>query len=114
MIIYHITSKQEWNTAQSVGEYRPVNFNKDGFIHCSFKDQVIKVANSYYRSSNDLVLLKIDSDRVSSRIIEENLEGGEENFPHIYGTLPTQAVAAVADLTRDPSGNYVFPSQLDR
>jgi uncharacterized protein (DUF952 family) len=114
MNIYHITFKREWINAQSIGEYRPANFKRDGFIHCSFKDQVIKVANSFYHSSNDLVLLKIDSDRVPSRIIEENLEGGDENFPHIYGTLPAHAVTAVADLSRDSSGNYVFPSQLDR
>jgi uncharacterized protein (DUF952 family) len=113
MTIYHITSKSELSAARPTGEYRPVNYNKDGFIHCSFKDQVIKVANSHYRSSSDLVLLKVNTDLVPSRIVEENLEGGEENFPHIYGSLPIDAVTAFAEMTRDANGYFVFPAQLD-
>lgn len=112
MFIYHITSKSEWNAARAVGEYRPINYAKDGFIHCSFKDQVMKVANSYYRNSNDLVLLKISTDLVTASVVEENLEGGDENFPHIYGALPVSAVTAFADIAKDPAGNFVFPSQL--
>jgi uncharacterized protein (DUF952 family) len=112
MFIYHITSANEWESAESAGEYRPVNFAADGFIHCSFKDQVIVVANNYYRSVNGLVLLKIDPDLVKSRIIEENLEGGEENFPHIYGSLQVTAVVQFAPLTKDPNGYFVFPAQL--
>ncbi len=112
MIIYHITSKSEWNTARPIGEYRPINFAKEGFIHCSFKDQVMKVANSYYWNSNDLVLLKISTDLVTARVVEENSEGSEENFPHLYGALPVNAVIAFADIAKDPAGNFVFPSQL--
>ena len=112
MIIYHITSKAEWNAARVTGEYQPVNYAKDGFIHCSFKDQVMKVANSYYRNSNDLVLLKISTDLVTARVVEENLEGGDENFPHLYGALPVKAVTAFAEIAKDPVGNFIFPSQL--
>jgi len=112
MIIYHITSKAEWNAASLIGEYRPINFAKDGFIHCSFKDQVMKVANSYYKNNNDLVLLKISTDLVTSRVVEENLEGGDENFPHLYGALPVEAVIAFAEISKDPAGYFVFPSQL--
>jgi len=112
MFIFHITSASEWSSARAAGSYLPVNFARDGFIHCSFKDQVIPVANMFYREVNDLVLLKIDCDLVPARIIEENLEGGEENFPHIYGQLPINAVVSFASMTRNPNGDYLFPAQL--
>ena len=34
-------------------------------------------------------------------MIAENLEGGEELFPHIYGPIPIGAVTEVSMLTRD-------------
>jgi uncharacterized protein (DUF952 family) len=113
MYIYHITSAKEWSEAQPAGVYQPANYTADGFIHCSFRDQVIKVANSYYRNANDMLLLKIDTDLVKSKIIEENLEGGEENFPHLYGQLPVSAVVQTAALPKDQNGYFSFPMQLD-
>jgi uncharacterized protein (DUF952 family) len=112
MFIYHITSAREWSAAQAAGVYTPANFNTDGFIHCSFKDQVTIVANKYYKDANDLVLLKIETDLVSANIVEENLEGGSEDFPHIYGKLPVKAVAASAPLPRNADGLHTFPPQL--
>jgi uncharacterized protein (DUF952 family) len=112
MNIYHITSKPEWTATLLKGEYRPANFAADGFIHCSFKDQVITVANKFYRGSRDLVLLEIDPDLLKARVIEENLEGGEENFPHIYGPLTVSAVTKCADLPLNPNGYFEFPMQL--
>jgi uncharacterized protein (DUF952 family) len=112
MDIFHITSASEWTSARAKCSYLPVNFARDGFIHCSFKDQVIPVANKFYRDMNELVLLKINSDLVTARIIEENLEGGEENFPHIYGQLLVNAVISFAPMTRNPNGDYTFPAQL--
>lgn len=112
MFIFHITSESEWSSARSVGSYLPENYARDGFIHCSFKDQVIPVANRFYRDINDLVLLKIDCDLVPAGIIEENLEGGEENFPHIYCQLPVKSVISFAPMTRNSNGDYTFPSQL--
>jgi uncharacterized protein (DUF952 family) len=112
MFIYHITSAREWSDAQAAGLYTPANFNADGFIHCSFKDQVAIVANKYYKEVDDLVLLKIDTTLVPANIVEENLEGGSEDFPHIYGKLPADAVVASAPLPRTSGGLYTFPPQL--
>jgi glutathione S-transferase len=45
-----------------------------------------------------LVLLEINRAVVQSPIVDENLSGGVELFPHIYGSLPVSAVVAVRDL----------------
>lgn len=112
MKIYHITTNSEWATAQENGCYTPVNFGTDGFIHCSFKEQVLPVADRYYRNAANLVLLEIETSLLDARVAEENLEGGLENFPHIYGALPAKAVTRFAPLIRDSNGNFVFPVQL--
>ena len=109
MYIFHITSAAEWSQAQLLGQYLPVDFAKDGFIHCSKKDQVLATAKRFYSGKTNLVLLKIDTDLLTSPIIEENLEGGLQKFPHLYGVLPTHAVVAFAPLTMDQFSNFVFP-----
>lgn len=101
--LYHITEVKQWKDAQVYGEYQPKQFINDGFIHCSYKHQLIEVANRFYKRQNNLVILVIDTPKIPSKIITENLEGGTELFPHIYGKLPLDAVLNVIDL----------PSNLD-
>ncbi len=108
--IYHITTSRETEQAFQTGEYRPTNFEKDTFIHCSYPHQIPVVANFLFRGCSDLVLLKIDRDRLACRVIDENLEGGAEVFPHIYGPLPMQAVIEVIPFPCKPDGTFEFPA----
>jgi len=39
-------------------------------------------------------------------IIFENLEGGKEQFPHIYGQLNTNSVVGLIDLMTDDAGVF--------
>jgi uncharacterized protein (DUF952 family) len=93
--IFHITSNNAWERAAAQGSYRPEAFSIDGFIHCSTRDQVIQVANARFRGQTGLVLLSIDTDKVAAEIVYENLEGGQQLFPHIYGSLNIDAVVEV-------------------
>ena len=91
-LIYHITSAEEWHLAQSKGEYEPRQFAEEGFIHCSHAHQLEVVVQRFFQGQKNLVVLEIDSDAVECEVIEENLEGGAELYPHIYGKLPLTAV----------------------
>ncbi|ELS05006.1 hypothetical protein Xen7305DRAFT_00047440 [Xenococcus sp. PCC 7305] len=91
-IIYHITSAQEWDLAQSQGEYEPRQFAAEGFIHCSHAHQLEAVMKRFFQGQTDLVVLEINSAALKCDVIEENLEGGAELYPHIYGKLPLDAV----------------------
>lgn len=110
MFIYHIAEKSIWNEALTIGIYTPGAYQQDGFIHCSLENQVLAVANRYYQQSNDLVLLKIDSDRIEVPLVFENLEGKEELFPHLYGPLPLNAVVESLPLDRDQHAVFIFPA----
>jgi uncharacterized protein (DUF952 family) len=109
MILYHITERSTWDYAINYGVYKPKNFNLDGFIHCSTVDQVVSTANLFYRNSSDLVLLKIESGLASAQVVFENLEGGDQKFPHIYGPLNLDAVIAVATFEKDNQEIFHLP-----
>src|SRR6267142_5949904 len=108
-IIFHITTGQAWRSAAAEGIYRTENFPIEGFIHCSTADQVIQVANLRFRGPTGLVLLSIDTDRVTAEIIYENLEGGSQLFPHIYGKLNIDAVIQVAEFEPGAAGHFTLP-----
>lgn len=109
MILYHITDQSHWIKHESETFYIPPNYLADGFIHCSTGDQVLTVAEKYYADVPNLLLLKIDEKLVSAAIVLENLERGEEKFPHIYGHLEKQAIVGVAILERNSLGNFYLP-----
>jgi uncharacterized protein (DUF952 family) len=104
--IFHITETALWERALRDGSYtvstRGALLSDVGYIHCSFKHQVETVANFIYGDWNgDLLLLQADPAAIPSEIRIENLEGGCEDFPHIYGPLPAKAVKAVFQLVRE-------------
>src|SRR5262249_34334099 len=96
-LIYHITSGLEAEAARKSGEYVPRDFERDGFIHCSYAHQVADVAKRLFSGRSDLVLLEISPDRLDCEVVDENLEGGSQLFPHIYGRLKMSAVVAIHD-----------------
>ncbi len=113
MIIHHITTSKEAEEAARTGSYRPRTYDADGFIHCSTRDQVIRVANFLFAGRNDLVLLTIDRTALTSEVRDENLEGGDELFPHVYGSLPWSAVVSVYPFPCNDDGTFTLPAELE-
>jgi uncharacterized protein (DUF952 family) len=93
--IYHIVSSDDWNAHRLQVEYQPRQFATEGFIHCSYLHQLSSVADRFFVGQNNLLLLVIDCSKINSKIIDENLEGGLELYPHLYGKLPKSAVVEV-------------------
>jgi uncharacterized protein (DUF952 family) len=113
-IILHIATREAWRTAKRQGFYEPLSFKSEGFIHCSRPEQVIQVANSLFRGQTDLVLLVINTAEVAAEIRYENLEGGQQLFPHIYGILPLAAVKEEIGFAPQADGTFALPRQLAR
>jgi uncharacterized protein (DUF952 family) len=108
--IFHITTREAWERAKPEGSYRPEAFAAEGFIHCSTREQVARVADARFRGRRGLVLLAIDTGRVAAEVVYENLEGGRELFPHIYGALNADAVAKVLEFEPGADGYFSPPS----
>ena len=120
-IIFHIARSEAWASCDAgassedqaaAGSYRPEMFPVEGFVHCSTRDQVVKVADIRFRGQKGLVLLCIDTDKVTAEIRYENLEGGRELFPHIYGEINTDAVVRVAEFKPGVNGHFTLPTML--
>jgi len=107
--IYHITTIEEAFDAAQTGDYAPSAFGREGFIHCSYGHQVIATANRIFRGQKNLALFEIDPTRLNCELVDENLEGGAELFPHIYGRLPMSAVVRTHAFPWDDNGGFAFP-----
>jgi uncharacterized protein (DUF952 family) len=104
--IFHITSRDQAVAAGGHGEYVPEGFAREGFIHCSYPHQLIAVANRLFRGRTDLVVMEIDPSRLTCPIVDENLEGGSERYPHVYGRLPMSGVVAIRPLPCGIDGRF--------
>ena len=110
--IFHITSRAEADRASRAADYVPERFDADGFIHCSYAHQLTRVADFNFRGRPDLVLFEIDRGALTCDVVDENLEGGTELFPHIYGRLPMSAVVRTHDFPCRSDGRFDLPSGL--
>jgi len=93
--IYHIVSPEAWEAAEPSGVYRAASLEDEGFIHCSFEDQLDAVLGRYYTGAGSLNILEIDPGRLTSELVEE-LSTNNEIYPHIYGPLNLDAVVGVS------------------
>ena len=116
-MIYHIASRSAWNEARGRGDYRAESLDTEGFIHCSTEEQVIPVAEKFYKGQSDLLLLVIEPQQLTSELKWEPPAGGVpppgipegDLFPHVYGPVNLDAVVKVFDLQTNPDGKYVMP-----
>lgn len=101
--IYHIALERDWAAARGAGEYtvstRGATLAEQGFIHASFAHQVPLVAAVAYADVADpLVVLVIDSRRLTVPILVERPPDSDLEFPHVYGPIDTDAVTDVVPL----------------
>ena len=91
--IYHVISQEDWNQVVNSKNYAPPSLNHEGFIHFSFADQIPGVIDRYYRDQKNLLVLKINKQKLLSRLVVEDL-AGTGSYPHLYGELNLDAVVA--------------------
>lgn len=103
-VIFHLAEAAHWSIAQQTGSYlmstRGTTLEDEGFIHASDEQQWPSVRHAFYEGvDDDLQLLLIDPERLTSNVIREigNPQTGEV-FPHVYGPITTDAVSAVHTL----------------
>ena len=91
MFIYHIVLPEVWDRSRNERLYRHESLAAEGFIHCSYEEQLDGVIGRYYADAEELVILTIDTDKLAARLVAEPSTGGE-TYPHIYGPLNLTAV----------------------
>ncbi len=111
--IYHITTSEAWEAARPAGVYAPASLAREGFVHCSTREQVIGTADRLFAGQDGLVVLVIDPQRLAAAVRHEDLGGSGEAFPHVYGPIDVGAVRSVAPLVDQSGGGFLAPPELD-
>ena len=116
--LFHLALADEWERVRTAGgTYRRSTVDRslaeEGFIHCSFAEQVQATADRYYVGRSDVVLLRIDPARLDAEVRVEQVPGGER-FPHVHGPIPVTAVISAEPVPLGADGRLdlhvlVFP-----
>ncbi len=96
MFIYHIVLPEIWRVAADQTEYAPTGLASEGFIHCSYESQLPAVIERYYGDQKRLIILRLDPEKLTSKLVAEPSTGGEI-YPHIYGPIDRTAIVEAAE-----------------
>lgn len=106
-MIYHIAHATDWQVARQHGSYVAPSLATEGFIHCATVTQVAGVAARFYRGVPNLVLLSIDTARLTAEVRYEapaEAPDSPERFPHVYGSIPLAAITQITPLQLAANG----------
>jgi uncharacterized protein (DUF952 family) len=108
-VVYKICSRAAWQEALRSGELFPSPDDlRDGFIHLSSRAQVRGTLSRHFAGESDLMLLSVATARLASgALCWEKSRSGQE-FPHLYGALPSAAVVAAVPIA-EGSGQPALP-----
>jgi uncharacterized protein (DUF952 family) len=109
-MIYHWCPRNDWENAGA--DYRAPSLDSEGFIHCSFLDQVERAATQWNTGQLDLLLLAI-KEKGLPLVVEDSYDVGEA-FPHVYGPIPRMAVVMSAPFPPETDGSFRLPCDIPR
>ncbi|MEK7724862.1 MAG: DUF952 domain-containing protein [Acidobacteriota bacterium] len=96
MIIYHIVLPETWEIFREKDFYEAESLHTEGFIHCSFAEQIEGVLGRYYQGVEKVLILTIDSDKLTSKLVNEP-STNNEIYPHIYGQINRDAIVGIEE-----------------
>lgn len=110
-LLVHIIDPETWAAAQASGAYGAESLATEGFIHLSQPQQIVWVANQFYKGQSGLMLLCIDPSQLTAELRYDEVPG-HGTFPHLYGPMNLDAVTQVLPFGLDGDGKFVLPSEL--
>jgi uncharacterized protein (DUF952 family) len=111
-LIYKIVAETLWREAREKGVFHGAAIDlADGYIHFSGAGQVEQTARLHFAGQAGLLLVAVDPARLGPSLKWERSRGGED-FPHLYGTLPADAVLSESALPLRADGSHDFTGLL--
>lgn len=114
-LIYHVTTKCEWDHALKTGFYdrstRGKSFGEVGFIHASLRNQIEQVAKFVYSHTDDelvVLVLNLENLEDSGYLVRFEDGGNGQLYPHIYSPISVDLVIDTRDGAFDNRGNFLF------
>jgi uncharacterized protein (DUF952 family) len=94
-LIYHVVNVELWKNIQEKAEIRPEDLGESEFVHCCTHGQIGDVLEKWFPGQTGLLAMEINTELLAADVVYENLEGGEDLFPHVYGVIPRYAITNV-------------------
>ena len=90
--LYKILSLRNWQASQS-RKTAQLSAEDDAFIHFSTQDQLERIIGKYWADAPQLVILKIDSNKLEGSLVFETNPGGTTQYYHLYdGFIPFNSI----------------------
>jgi uncharacterized protein (DUF952 family) len=77
----------------------PESLAREGFVHCSYADQLLETLREHFALPRALVVLELDTGRLGRALCVEASRGGAL-FPHVYAPIAPQQVLAATRIER--------------
>ncbi len=90
--IYHLVPRAQ----VPAGDLTPASLATEGFVHGSFRGDVLESARLHFAPGEDLVAVPIDPRRAGVRIEWASTPRGP--MPHLFGAIPRDALGAPVEL----------------
>lgn len=98
MTIYHIVLPEIWAEFSEKKFYEAASLQTEGFIHCSFAEQMAGVLERYYKGVEKVLILTIEPEKLTSKLVNEP-STNNEIYPHIYGPINCEAIVEIKERT---------------
>jgi peptide deformylase len=90
--IYKILSLRNWQATQNSKAIQ-LSAEDDAFVHFSTEDQLEKIIGKYWADAPQVVILKIDSNKLEGELAFERNAGGTTKYYHLYnGFIPFNSI----------------------
>jgi uncharacterized protein (DUF952 family) len=112
LLIYKILLPSEWAEFEATGRFDGSPFDRDsGFVHCSSRGQVGRVAGYRFAQEPTLVVAALDADALGDSVRWEAAAPDGEEFPHVYAPLRADAVVAAHRIAGAASVDEALPPE---
>lgn len=101
--VWHLAERTAWTKAERSGTYpwssRSLSYERQGFVHLCFEEQVAEVRRRHHHdlADADLLLVEVHPDRGELPVVVEEVSGAG-SFPHLFAPLTPAAAVSVRPL----------------
>lgn len=111
-MILHCMKKETWEERKNKKEWGYRDIEKFGFVHCSTLNNIGCVTPNWKELDDELVIICIDENNLSSEVKFEDLDNYGIEYPHVYGAINNSAIIAVLPYLKDNEGNWIMNKEL--
>jgi len=93
--LYKVVTKKTWEQSKDNKQLELPEFDRE-FIHLATKEQLPKIISKFFAGQSDILVLKLDAQKLPGKLIKEKNPGGATEYYHLYdGAILKDAIVEV-------------------